>query len=86
MNYKHGEDFNYYKEADEMHSDKYNQYRERFYETYWDTKDSHEYYSKPTSERAWLQMKKVISFYMDLVVVWGFLALVFTIYNANTTS
>mmetsp|Transcript_39615 Transcript_39615/g.29251 ORF Transcript_39615/g.29251 Transcript_39615/m.29251 type:complete len:104 (+) Transcript_39615:134-445(+) len=51
---KHGLDYNHFEEADEEFKHKYNKYREQFYEGYWDTKENHEYYSKPLKERIWL--------------------------------
>ena len=45
MNYKYGTNYDYFQEADNEHSDTYYKYRERFYESYWDTKENHEYYS-----------------------------------------
>jgi hypothetical protein len=86
FNYKYGVDYNFYENVDKEYAHKYNTYRERYYETLWDTKANHEYYSKPAYKRAWIQLKKVISFYRDFIFVWGFLALGFSLYNAHTTS
>mmetsp|Transcript_1020 Transcript_1020/g.1008 ORF Transcript_1020/g.1008 Transcript_1020/m.1008 type:complete len:119 (+) Transcript_1020:106-462(+) len=60
LNYKYGVDYDYFEEVHREQSHKYNKYRERYYEGYWDTKENHEYYSKPLSERTWLQFKKIV--------------------------
>lgn len=80
-------DYDYYQEASEEHKDKYVQFRE-FYaeENYWDTRANSAYYSQPASTRAWLTMKKVMSFYWDLALIWGGFALIFVVYNASSTS
>ena len=86
LNQKYGTEYDFYEKADQENDDKYIKYRERYYEQYWDTKENHAYYSQPVSTRAWIQFKKVISFYWDLAMVWGLFAGVFVLYNAHTTS
>jgi len=86
MNQKYGTEYDYYEKADQEHDDKYIKYRERYYEQYWDTKENHAYYSQPATTRAWIQFKKVISFYRDLALVWGLFAAGFVLYNAHMTA
>jgi len=86
MNDKYGTEYDHYQSADSENSDKYIKYRERFFECYWDTKENHAYYSQSATTRAWIQLKKVMSFYWDLSVVWGLFAAAFVLYNAHTTA
>ena len=46
LNSKYGPYYNHYDDVDEEFSNKYNKYRERYYEAYWDTKENHAYYSQ----------------------------------------
>ena len=70
LNEKYDKDYkNEFEEMDDMNSEmnkNYNQYRFRFYERYWDTRDNHAYYALPASTRAWLTFKKVSEFWLDL--------------------
>ena len=86
LNQKYGTDYDHYTHADQEGSDKYIKYRERYYEKYWDTKENHGYYQQPLSTRAWIQLKKVSGFYVDMLVVWGLVATLFVLYNAHTTA
>lgn len=79
-------EYDHYEAADKENSDKYIKYRERYYEAYWDTKENHAYYQQSATTRAWIQLKKVITFYSDLAIVWGLFAAVFVLYNAHTTA
>jgi hypothetical protein len=54
LNNKHGVDYDYYESVDRENSDKYVKYRERYYEQYWDTNESHDYYSQSVWTRTWL--------------------------------
>jgi len=45
LNDKYGEDYDHWEDVDKEHAHKYNVYRERYYEKYWDTKENDEYYS-----------------------------------------
>ena len=54
-------------------------------EGYWDTKINALYYSQPVSTRAWLNIKKVGKFYMDISPLW-LLGLFCVIYNAQNTA
>ena len=64
-------------------NEKYNMYRMRFYEGYWDTKENDAYYSLPTSQRAWLTLKKVSEFWTDFSVLWLGCLPLFLIFNAR---
>ena len=86
LNYKYGPDYKFYDNVEQENEHKYNKYRERYYEAYWDTKDNHDYYSQSALTRAWITLKKVISFYYDFALVWGAFALLFVLYNAHTTA
>ena len=86
LNQKYGTEYDHFQAVDEENSDKYVKYRERFYENYWDTKENHAYYSQPATTRAWQQLKKVITFYSDLALVWGLFLAVFVLFNAHTTA
>lgn len=87
MNEKYGTDYDFYEEgANEENKDKYIKYRERYYEKYWDTRENHAYYQQPATTRTWIQLKKVMTFYSDLAVLWGLFAAGLVLYNAQTTA
>jgi hypothetical protein len=86
LNQKYGTEYDFYESADKEGEGKYIKYRERYCEQYWDTKENDAYYQQPATTRAWIQFKKVMSFYRDLVIVWGLFAAGFVLYNAHTTA
>jgi hypothetical protein len=89
LNEKYGTEFNVHEDAEDPKSpmnEKWNVYREQFYERYWDTKENAEYYSRPASTRAWITIKKVISFYSDFAVLWLICAGCFVLFNAHVRS
>ena len=63
VNEKYGPDYDHYVEGNENQNheqnEKYQMYRARFEDRYWDTKANDEYYSQPQSTRAWITLKKV---------------------------
>lgn len=84
LNEKYGHNYDYFDSVNHENSDKYVQYRERYYESYWDTKENSAYYSQSATTRAWLAFKKVNLFWRDCVLLWGGLALCFVVYSART--
>lgn len=86
---KYGTDYNVHDDAENPNSqmnEKWHVYKEQYFERYWDTKTNAEYYSQPTSTRAWITLKKVISFYKDFATLWLLSAGFFVIYNAHVRS
>lgn len=75
----------FYDDANDRYQHKYNTYKglETYYEGYWDTKANHLYYSQPASIRAWLQIKKVSTFYYDMFLLWGILGFGCLSYNLS---
>lgn len=45
MNEKYENNYNYHEKVEEENKEKFNVYRERYTEAYWDTKENHAYYS-----------------------------------------
>jgi len=61
LNRKYGTEYDAFDRMDNMSDPmnaKYNMYRSRYYERYWDTRENHAYYSLSMSKRAWLTFKK----------------------------
>ena len=86
MNQKYGPDYDMFDRMDDMNdpmNEKYNMYRMRFYERYWDTRENHAYYSLPLKQRAWLTFKKVSTFYADFWPLWLGVLPLFLLFNAN---
>jgi hypothetical protein len=89
LNDKFGTDYNIHQEAENPKSamnEKWHLYKEQTFDRYWDTKQNAEYYSQPASRRAWITLKKVISFYRDFMPLWLFSAGFFVAYNAHVRS
>ena len=89
INEKLGPDYSVHDEAEDPNSEmneKWHVYKEQYFERYWDTKQNAEYYSQPTSTRAWITLKKVISFYKDFAALWLLSAGFFVVYNAHVRS
>jgi len=62
LNRKLGPDYDAFDQMDDMRdpmNEKYNLYRSRYYERYWDTRQNHAWYSLPMRDRAWLTFKQV---------------------------
>jgi len=45
LNEKYGPDYKHWEDVEGENAHKYNKYRERYMESYWDTKENHLYYS-----------------------------------------
>jgi hypothetical protein len=54
---KYGYDYDHYRMVKEEYKDKYYCYKEGTHKEYFDTKENHEYYSKPLLERMRIQAK-----------------------------
>lgn len=85
LNDKYGTVLDYKVHAPKIHEDEYVRYGAQYEEGYWDTKANHLYYSQPAMTRAWLQMKKVGRFYLNLIVLWGVIGGACLYYNVINT-
>ena len=86
LNRKYGTEYDAFDRMDNMNDPmnaKYNLYRARYYERYWDTRENHAYYSLPMGQRAWLTFKKVSEFWNDSWPLWHVVLPVFLLFNAN---
>ena len=52
-----GPHYNHYRDVAKENEDRYNVYREGYENQYYDTKESHEYYTQPLSTRMRVQAK-----------------------------